>query len=128
MCFTKYQDEKKENFKILLKDFLTDFSRRFNPLWICLNEKCDNYRLDKLFQNTDVIKYKTEIESIKFILSASNDKFNLEIVYPDNEDFIYQVPFIEGNDFQELLREIYNEITELDFCAMDDFYSFLKKF
>lgn len=128
MELTNYQKEKEENFKILLKDFLTDFSRKSNPLWICLNEKCDNYRLDKLFQNTDVIKYKTEIESIKFILSASNDKFNLEIVYPDNEDFIYKVPFIEENDFQELLREIYNEITEIDFCTMDDFYSFLKKF
>lgn len=128
MDFTRYQKEKENIFKILLKDFLTDFSRRFNPAWICLNEKCDNYRLDKLFQNTDVIKYKTEIENIEFILSVSNGKFNLEVIYPDKKDFIYQVPFIEENNYQELLKEIYSKIIESDFCKMNDFYSFLKKF
>lgn len=130
---------KEENFKTNLMSylkFLVDYRRESIHVkkvsqieWICLNEKTKKFKFENLLYNR-VLKYQADTGEIKLFLSVlnadkENQKFNLEISYNDEPDFLYQVPCISDEDVQEALKELHNDIRRCHYAKMEKFDGFL---
>lgn len=102
----------KENLDRFLSKVLYDEFDRIKPM--CLTNNIKNYKLEKFIQEPKVIKYKFNVDEYHFIISFSdseNDiKYNLEVIYPDEPDFIYSMPFVSEKFVQDYLEKLYKKI------------------
>lgn len=95
-------------------DFITEILYNNEIKWENLsNLKC-NYNKELLFQNCSVKKYVAKLEknNISEIYFTADDKdnYNIEVVFTDETDKIYQLPFLENH--QAELKNIHLDIVE----------------
>lgn len=137
MSYKFYENDFKNNLEKFLY-FLSDYQERFEQNkftkrskveWICLNEKTKRCKFENLLYNR-VLKYQADFGEFSLLLSIlntdkENQKFNLEIIYKDEPDFIYQIPFIADEEIQELLKKLHKDIKKCHYAKMEKFDIFL---
>lgn len=69
------------------------------------------YNYDLLSQRSLCIRLTTKFYNKQFSLISQNNKFNFEVVFKDIADIAEELPLVNDDKIQELLKELYTLIT-----------------
>lgn len=80
--------------------------------WTLLNHNLNrDYDYNMLLQNDSIVKFQAEFDSFDLIFSIheSDQKFNLEVKF-NEENSVYQLPYVLEEEFQVKLQRLYIKI------------------
>lgn len=84
-----------------LDDFIGSLlDDKYNGEWICLNLLVGSYDNNAFSQQSNIVKYRLDINSDKvmrvyFTADKTNEVYNLEVVFACESDQVYELPLSE---------------------------------